>query len=126
MMIPSRILGIAQALMIAAVLSNRNMAMAQQPASEPPAGNAENGKTLFVKYGCSQCHGLEGQGAPTSGPRIGPRPIQLAGFIAYVRAPRAQMPPYTTKVVSSQELSDIRAFLDGRPGPAAQTLLPPE
>jgi len=93
---------------------------------ELTAGNAENGKTLFVKYGCSQCHGLEGQGAPTTGPRIGPRPIQLAGFITYVRAPRGQMPPYTTRVVSNQELSDIRAFLDGRPGPAAQTLLPPE
>jgi mono/diheme cytochrome c family protein len=95
-------------------------------AAAPSAAAAEKGRPLFVKYGCSQCHGLEGQGAPTSGPRIGPNPIQLTGFLAYVRSPRGQKPPYTAKIVSDQDLADIRAFLTARPGPAAQVLLQPE
>ena len=70
------------------------------------------------------CHGLEGQGAPTSGPRITP-PLPLDAFIKYVRAPKNQMPPYTGKVMSDQELSDVRAFLAARPKPAAGTVLAP-
>ena len=72
-----------------------------------------------MKNGCASCHGLEGQGAPTSGPRIGPNPLPLAAFIKYVRAPKNQMPPYTAKVMSDQELTDVRAFLAARAKPAA-------
>ena len=79
-----------------------------------PAGDVEKGKTLYVKNGCADCHGLEGQGAPTSGPRIGPNPLPLEAFIKYVRAPKNQMPPYTEKVMSDQELTDVRAFLAAR------------
>ena len=70
-------------------------------------GNAENGKKLFVKDGCYECHGYEGQGG--AGPRIAPRPA--AAGIQYIRKPTGQMPPYTVKVVSESELADIRAFL---------------
>ena len=90
-----------------------------------PAGSIENGEKLFVKNGCAECHGLEGQGAPTSGPRIGPNPLPVAAFIKYVRAPKNQMPPYTVKVMSDQELTDVRAFLAARPKPAAVTVLAP-
>jgi ubiquinol-cytochrome c reductase cytochrome c subunit len=90
-----------------------------------PAGNVERGKTLFAKNGCTTCHGLEGQGAPTSGPRIGPSPLPLEAFIKYVRAPKNQMPPYTAKVMSDEELGDVRAFLAARPKPAAPTVLGP-
>ena len=97
--------------------------VAQTPPSQAtaaaPAGNAENGKLLFVKYGCAECHGREGQGAPISGPRIAPGPLPFAGFARYVRAPRLQMPPYTAKVVSDQELADIHAYLRARPRPPA-------
>ena len=96
-----------------------------QAAAAAPAGNAENGKLLFVKYGCAECHGREGQGAPTSGPRVAPGPLPFAGFAKYVRAPRLQMPPYTAKVVSDQELADIYAYLRSRPRPpAVDTVLP--
>jgi ubiquinol-cytochrome c reductase cytochrome c subunit len=99
-------------------------AAAQTPAP-PPAGSVEKGKTLFVKNGCAGCHGLEGQGAPTSGPRIGPNPLALAAFIKYVRSPKNQMPPYTGKVMSDQDLTDVRAFLAARPKPADPTVLAP-
>ena len=115
-----------------AALSNLSGLAAQAPAPAAPAaapvGNSDNGKRIFTKYGCAECHGEEGQGAPLSGPRIGPAPLPLAGFVKYVRMPTGQMPPYTEKVVTTQELTDIRAFLLSRPRPpaAAQTVLPPE
>jgi mono/diheme cytochrome c family protein len=101
------------------------VALAAQTPPPVPAGDVENGRKLYVKTGCAACHGLEGQGAPTSGPRIGPNPLPLAAFIKYVRAPTNQMPPYTAKVMSDQELTDVRAFLAGRPKPAAVTVLAP-
>jgi ubiquinol-cytochrome c reductase cytochrome c subunit len=90
-----------------------------------PAGNAEAGRQLFVRKGCYQCHGREGQGAPITGPRLGPNPLALAAFVRAVRTPRAQMPPYTEKLVSDAELADIRAFLDARPRPASIDALVP-
>jgi mono/diheme cytochrome c family protein len=90
-----------------------------------PAGNAEAGRQLMVRKGCFQCHGREGQGAPITGPRIGPNPLALAAFVRAVRTPRAQMPPYTDKLVSDDELADIRAFLDSRPRPASIDALVP-
>ena len=110
-----------------ALLTGGVAAAGQAPPAGPvaPAGSIENGKKLFVKNGCAECHGLEGQGAPTSGPRIGPNPLPVAAFIKYVRAPKNQMPPYTSKVMSDQELTDVRAFLAARAKPAAATVLGP-
>ena len=90
-----------------------------------PVGNAEAGRQVFVRKGCYQCHGREGQGAPTTGPRLGPNPLALAAFIRAVRSPRAQMPPYTEKIVSDAELADMRAFLDARPRPTSIDVLVP-
>ena len=95
---------------------------AQTPApqqSTAPAGNAAEGKKLFVSYGCYQCHGYEAQGSSATGPRLGPRPLPFAAFSRYVRNPSNQMPPYTAKVVSDAELADIYAYVDSRPAPKA-------
>src|SRR5579872_5554121 len=78
-----------------------------------PTGNAQNGKKIFDADGCYQCHGHEAQGGV--GPRLGPRPLSWAAFSRYVRAPTEEMPPYTAKVVSDQELADIYAFLSSIP-----------
>ena len=99
---------------------------AQTPAPQPnaaPAGNAETGKKLFVSYGCYQCHGYEAQGSNATGPRLGPRPIALAAFSRYVRQPTGQMPPYTVKVVSDADLTNIYAFLQSRAAPATNVPL---
>jgi len=80
------------------------------------AGNAENGKKIFTKDGCYECHGREGQGAAqAAGPRIGPLQLSLEGFMKYVHQPTGQMPPYTSKVISDEELADIFAYLQSRP-----------
>jgi ubiquinol-cytochrome c reductase cytochrome c subunit len=90
-----------------------------------PGGNADAGRQAFVKKGCYACHGREGQGSPTTGPRLGPSPTPLATFTRYVRAPRGQMPPYTDKVLSDSELADMFAFLQARPRPVSiDTLVP--
>jgi ubiquinol-cytochrome c reductase cytochrome c subunit len=85
-------------------------AMAQES-----SGNAERGKTLFMKNGCYECHGTVGQGG--TGPKLAPKPLPLAGLTAYVRRPAGQMPPYTAKVMSDAELADVRAYLATIPEP---------
>jgi ubiquinol-cytochrome c reductase cytochrome c subunit len=90
-----------------------------------PAGDAEAGRQLLVRKGCFQCHGREGQGSPTTCPRLGPNPLALSAFVRAVRSPRAQMPPYTEKLVSDAELADMRAFLDSRPRPTSIDALIP-
>ncbi len=86
-------------------------------------GNVENGKKLFVSYGCYECHGRQGQGGGGA-PRIGPPAIPVAAATRYVRNPTGQMPPYTAKVVSDQELSDIFAFLKTIPPPPRAASIP--
>ena len=99
-------------------------AFAQAPAAQAPAGNATDGQALYMKIGCYQCHGNEGQGG-APGPRLGPAPmLAYRAFSTYVRAPRAEMPPYTAKVVSEQQMADIYAFLAARPRPPALQSIP--
>jgi cytochrome c5 len=90
---------------------------AQQQAATAPAGNAANGRKLFVSFGCYQCHGYEAQGAAATGPRLAPRPIAYAQFMKYVRHPTNEMPPFTEKTVKDAELTDIYAFLRGQLAP---------
>ena len=91
----------------------------QQQNANVPAGNAANGRKLFVSFGCYQCHGYEAQGG-SAGPRLAPRPIAYAQLMKYVRHPTGEMPPFTEKIVKDAELTDIYAFL--RAQPAARDL----
>jgi mono/diheme cytochrome c family protein len=94
------------------------MLVAAVPAwSQKAEGNIENGKHLFTAYGCYQCHGRLAQGG-AAGPRLGPRVIAILAFLAYVRHPAGAMPPYTPKVVSDAELTDIHAYIKSVPQPA--------
>lgn len=96
------------------------------PQSETaPAGNAENGRRLFVRDGCYECHGREGQGSlQTRASQIGPPPFPFSAFLAYVRHPSGAMPPYTAKVVSDAEMADIYAFLKSVPLPPQPASIP--
>src|SRR6516225_4525570 len=88
-----------------------------------PAGDAEKGKTLFVKNGCYQCHNYEGNGG-SAGARIAPNPPPFRGFVNYVRSPKGDMPPYKAKVLPEQDLADIYAYLRSRPRPPAVSSIP--
>jgi mono/diheme cytochrome c family protein len=83
----------------------------KQDAAATP--NAEQGKRLFLTYGCYQCHGYAAQGGV--GPRLGPSPVPYPVFLHYVRHPSGTMPVYTDKVVSDQELLHIYTFLKSLP-----------
>ena len=86
-------------------------------------GNAQDGKRLFVKNGCYQCHGYAGQGG-SAGARLAPRPIPVAALIAFVRhPPDGDMPAYTPKVMSDADLTDVWAYLKSIPdSPAAKDI----
>ena len=88
-----------------------------------PQGNAENGRRLFTASYCYACHGTVGQGT-TAGARLAPRPIAFAAFERYLRQPRGQMPPYTSKVLSDRDLADIYAFLRSIPASTPATGIP--
>ena len=92
--------------------------------AQAPSGNAQKGRQLFQSYGCYQCHGREAQGGAGTGPRLAPKPIPWAQLEKYVRQPTGQMPPYTKKVVSDEELGDIYAFLSAQPQPPAAKSIP--
>src|SRR5262249_2079798 len=78
--------------------------------------SAANGHALFVKVGCYQCHGYQGQGGG-AGPRIPPDPLPLDGLAALVRTTSGQMPPATTMLLSDSDLADIYAYLQSIPRP---------
>jgi mono/diheme cytochrome c family protein len=113
------------------LILEHSSAAAQQRAAEPtveaaaPAGNVDNGKKLFVSAGCALCHNGEGQGGGP-GPRLAPNPNMLAFkvFVRRARVPVNSMPPYTTKVLSDQQLADIYAFLKTIPRPPDVSTIP--
>ena len=112
-------------LAVAAVNAQGQGSAANAPsptAQAAPKGDAGNGKKIYSTYGCYQCHGFVAQGGP--GGRLAPRPVVFAAFSKYVRTPTGQMPPYTAKVVSDQELADIYAFLLTIPPPPAVNSVP--
>jgi mono/diheme cytochrome c family protein len=94
------------------------------PAIAPTSSNADNGRKLFVSAGCYECHGREAQGGDRTGPRLGPNPIPFTAFVKQCREPVSQMPPYTSKVLSDTDLSDIYAFLQGLPKPPDISSIP--
>ena len=97
---------------------------AQRSTAEPAAADVESGKRLYTKYGCYQCHGHEGQGSSLTGPRLGPNPASLASLVRYLRTPTGEMPPYSDKVVSDQELAEIHAYLRSLKSPPAAVTIP--
>jgi ubiquinol-cytochrome c reductase cytochrome c subunit len=101
--------------MMASMLGAQTPAPATN-ATQAPRGNLENGKKIYVSYGCYQCHNYAANGGG-AGPRLAPRPLAFPAFSRYVRQPTGQMPPYTAKIVTDQELADIYAFLQTIPAP---------
>jgi len=97
-------------------------AFAQQNAPAP-GGDAANGKVLFTKIGCYECHGYAGQGG-RAGARIVPNPFKVEDLIRYVRRPAGEMPAYTEKVVPDRDLRDIYAYLKSFPPPKSVKEIP--
>ncbi len=104
-------------IMLAAVMLTAGTAFAQNA----PAGSAERGQKIFMHQMCFNCHGTVGQGGGVAGPKLAPNPFPWAAFAQQVRKPRVEMPPYSEKNLSEQDLADAYAYLVSiKPGPAAK------
>jgi ubiquinol-cytochrome c reductase cytochrome c subunit len=80
-------------------------------------GDKKNGERLYVKNGCFQCHGYQGQGG-LAGARLAQTKLTVAAFTAFVRnPPSGGMPPYRAKVMTDQELADVYAHILTFPPP---------
>lgn len=88
--------------------------------------SAENGKMLFMKNGCWQCHGTVGQGsiATSGGKVIAPNPLPYDQFATAVRTTNGAMPPYREAILSNEDLADIHAYLQTIPKPADYKSIP--
>jgi cytochrome c len=90
----------------------------------PPSGNAEHGRALYRETGCYQCHGLAGQGAMMTGPRVSRTEFAFDGFLNQLRHPVNQMPPYEAAVLSDRDAADIYAYLQQMPAPRDPDSIP--
>ena len=106
----------------AAVLAPFGFAQDAPPAPAP-AGNAANGKKLFVRDGCWECHGYAGQGS-RDGVRIAETPLTAAQFTSYIRRPAGAMPAYIEKVLSDAEAADLWAYVRSLTGPKTAKEIP--
>jgi len=88
------------------------------------ACNAANGEQLYVQVGCYQCHGLAGQGALRTGPRVSRTAFSYQDFLAQLRHPISQMPPYEAAVLSDQDAADLYAYLQQMPAPRDPKSIP--
>ena len=87
------------------------------------AASIEKGKEAFVKHGCWQCHGFQGQGG-VAGAKLAPDPLPAEAFTAFVRTTNRAMPPYSEAVLSNEDLADIHAYLAAVPKPKDYKSIP--
>ena len=87
------------------------------------AASVENGKRVFMRVGCWQCHGMVGQGGVT-GPKLAAGPIPFDALSTFVRSTNRAMPAYREQVLSNDDLADIYAYLQSIPkGPDPANIL---
>jgi ubiquinol-cytochrome c reductase cytochrome c subunit len=73
--------------------------------------------------GCYQCHGVGGNGAALSGPKLSQTGLPFDAFMTQLRQPSNEMPPYEAAVVPDQTVADIYAYVKSLPGsPAAKDI----
>jgi mono/diheme cytochrome c family protein len=99
-----------------------------QPAwsQQASAGDAANGKTVYLADGCFECHGRVGQGGAMNGPApiLAQTKLPFEAFKEQLRNPVNDMPPYPDSILSDKDLADMFAFLRSLPGPRAAKDVP--
>jgi mono/diheme cytochrome c family protein len=78
------------------------------------AASAENGRHVFMRAGCWQCHGTMGQGG-AAGSKLAPDPLPFDALSSFVRTTNRNMPAYREKVLSDADLADLYAYLQSIP-----------
>src|SRR5262245_34171836 len=87
------------------------------------AADAAKGKQTYVRVGCFECHGRQGQGG-VAGLKLAPDPLPYDALVNFVRTSSGQMPPYSAKILSDDDLSDIYAYLQSVPKPPDPKSIP--
>src|SRR5919201_7086104 len=87
-------------------------AFASLTGAQPPSGDAQRGRELYVRFSCYACHGYDGHGG--AGARLVPLPMTGTRFTAYIRNPR-RMPPYTDKVLTDAQAADLFTYIKSLP-----------
>ena len=105
------------------VLLSGVAALAQSTPPVTPTGNVDNGKRLFVRDGCWECHGYAGQGG-RDGVRLAETALSAAQLTRYIRRPTGAMPAYIDKVLTDAEAADIWAYLKTLTGPKTAKEVP--
>ena len=90
------------------------------------AASAENGKVVYVKNGCWQCHGFLGQGSAvtSNGTVLANSQLPFDVFKNFVRSSNRAMPPYRESILSDADLADIYAYLQSVPKPPDVNSIP--
>ena len=89
-------------------------------------GDAAAGKKVYLADGCYECHGRVGQGGAMNGPvpSLAKTKLPYAAFVAQLRNPSNDMPPYPVALLSDQQVADMFAYLQSLPGPRLASELP--
>jgi mono/diheme cytochrome c family protein len=89
-----------------------------------PQAETPSARDVYVNKGCHYCHGYDGQGAPSTGPRLAPEPMPADVFFNVVRRPPNVMPAYPPEVLSRDELERIYEYLESIPEPPDVASIP--
>jgi len=94
------------------------VAQAQTQVQDAPAGDAGNGKRIYLAVGCFTCHGRSGQGSALTGPApiLASTAMPFDGFKGQIRNPSNNMPAYSDAVLSDKDIGDIYAYVKSLPG----------
>jgi mono/diheme cytochrome c family protein len=79
---------------------------------------------LYEQVGCYACHGLAGQGAQATGPRLSRTAYPFTVFLQLLRRPLKQMPPYEAAVLPERDAADLFAYLIQMPVPRDPQTIP--
>jgi mono/diheme cytochrome c family protein len=115
---------IARIVLAAAVFGVSGSAVVM--AQDAPAGDAANGKRIYLADGCFTCHGRSGQGGAYNGPApiLAHTALPFDGFAGQVRNPVNDMPAFSDAVLSDKDVADIYAFVESLPGPRSAKDIP--
>jgi len=114
--------------MAAALFASTLPLLAQPPAAGARRPAATHGREVYLRIGCHACHGTVGQGG--AGAVLAPNTIPLAAFQTWVRngtpgwSVASGMPAFPPRVLSDDDLADIREYLATLPAPKPVKDLP--
>ncbi len=74
------------------------------------ADSAAEGKQIFIRVGCYQCHNYDAQGG-AAGVKLAPDPLPFDALSDFVRGTTGVMPAYSTAILPEADLRKIYAYL---------------